>query len=145
MKRIPNHYGDDQEEEEGDYDGDADYVDECDDIDDVDEHDDAGGDDDVDVGEYDDVDDDNDGDVDGDNDGVVDEHDDAGGDDNDDSSESNPRHCGVCTFCCRRFNSSHIITLLDLELMQMSALMLRQLLRLTFVGADDDTYADVTL
>ena len=112
MKRIPNHYGDDQEEEPSEYDdvdGDND--------DDVDEHDDAGGDDDVDVDEYDDVD--------GDNDGDVDEHDDAGGDDNDDSSESNPRHCGVCTFCCRRFNSSHIITLLDLELMQMSALMLR--------------------
>ena len=114
-----------------------DYVDECDDIDDVDEHDDAGGDDDVDVDEYDDVD--------GDDDGDVDEDGDTGGDDNDDSSESNPRHCGVCTFCCRRFNSSHIITLLDLELMQMSALMLRQLLRLTVVGADDDTYADVTL
>ena len=72
---------------------------------------------------------------------MVDEHDNAGGDDNDDLSESNPRHCGVCTFCCRRFNSSHIITLLDLELMQMSALMLR----LTVIVADDDTYAGVAL
>ena len=115
---IPNHYGDDQED-----DGDADYVNECDDIDDVDDE------------EYED-----DG---GDDDGDVDEHDDAGGDDNDDSSESNPRHCGVCTFCCRRFNSSHIITLLDLELMQMSALMLTQLLRLTAVGADADLVVDV--
>ena len=47
---MPSHYGDDQEEEEGNYDGeesdgDDDYVDECDDIDDVDEHDEVGGDD----------------------------------------------------------------------------------------------------
>ena len=127
-KRIPSHYGDDQEEEEGNYDGEE--TDGDDDYDgDVDEPDDAGDD----VDEHDDV------------DGDDDEQDDAGGDDNDDSSESNPRHCGVCTFCCRRFNSSHIITLLDLELMQMSALMLRQLLRLTVVGADDDTYAEITL